>query len=397
MIHSHRFFLLAILFLFASCKQENHQAAARPARSYPVVAVTSKTVVSYDNYPATIQGKINNDVRAKIQGYVQKVHVDEGQVVQKGQLLFSLETATLNQSAAAGQSAVQAADANIAAAQSAVEIARVEVDKLRPLVEKDIISPIQLRTAEANLQQAQSQLTQAKAVRQQAQANYQSVQANINYSRIIAPISGTVGNLPFKEGSLVGPSDPMPLTTISDTRELYAYFSMNESQYLDFLEQTEGKTLTEKIRHFPKVELVMANSQLYPPKGIIETVTGQIDPQTGTIQFRVLFPNTDGLLSNGNTGTIRIPKTYENALVVPESATIDQQGQVTVFKIVQDTVYTTVIQIEDRVNNLAIVTQGLKAGDRVVAQGTGSLQNKTLIKPDLVNLDSLVQSIKPVF
>ena len=144
--------------------------------------------------------------------------------------------------------------------------AQVEVNKLRPLVEKNIISNVQLQTAEANLSRAQAQMSQAIAARQQAtagvsqaQANYQGVQANVNYSVIRAPISGVVGKINLRTGSLVGPGDPTPITTVSDTGELYAYFSMNEKEYLDFLKNAYGATVPEKLRNMPMVELVMAN------------------------------------------------------------------------------------------------------------------------------------------
>lgn len=391
------FVLLIWILLWSACNNQSTAPTVMPPRPYPVVPVVQRDVITYDEYPTTIQGKINNDVRSKIQGYIREVYVDEGQLVKRGDRLFRVETATLDQTAAANTASVEVAEANIASAQSAIEVAEVEVNRLRPLVDKGIISEIQLKTAEANLAAARSNLNQAQAAKSQAEANLQTTRANIGYSIISAPIDGMVGAIPYREGSLVGPTDMQPLTLISDTKDLYAYFSMNESAYLNFLSNTEGSTLQEKIAHFPKVSLRLANGQIYPEDGQIETVTGRIDPRTGTIQFRALFGNDAGLLTSGNTGTIRIPNLHEKVLVIPESATADHQGNITAYRVQNDTAYAQTLQIAGRANNLVIVTSGLSNGDHVVAQGLGSIQNRTAITPQLTTTDSLIQQIKPIF
>ena len=400
---------LALLSVI-SCKKKEEKKQEGP-KEVPVVEVQQRNVTGYQSFPASIQGRVNNDVRAKIQGYITQVLVDEGQYVTKGQPLFRLETNTLNQSAdaaragiGAAQSGVAAAKANVSAAQAGVNASQVEVNKLIPLVQKNIISSVQLETAKANLSRAQAQLAQAQAAQaqaaagvSQASANYKGVQANINYSVIRAPISGVLGKLPFRVGSLVGPNDPTPLTTVSDTSGIFAYFSMNEREYLDFLENAYGATVPEKLRNMPMVELELANGSLYGEKGKIEAVTGQIDPTTGTIQFRVSFTNASKLLSNGNSGTIKVPKLYNKALVVPESATFEQQGLVYVFKVEKDTAKNVMIGVTDRVNNLVVVKDGIKKGEKIVAQGVGTLKPGTAVKPKPANFDEIVNAIKPIF
>lgn len=386
---------IAALSLTACKKEAPKQDGAKP---YPVVSVESKNIVGYQTFPATIQGRVNNDVRAKIQGYITQLLVDEGQYVTKGQPLFRLETNILNENAAASKAGIGAAESNIAAAQASVNAAQVEVNKLKPLVQKNIISNVQLQTAQAQLAQAQAQLAQAHAAKRQAEANYKGVEANIEYSIIRAPISGVIGKLPLKVGSLVGPSDQTPLTTISDTSQIFAYFSMNEKEYFDFLEKVPGASVPEKIKNLPMVELQLANGSLYPEKGRIEAITGQIDPTTGTIQFRVGFTNAQRLLSNGNSGTIRFPQRYDNVLVVPESATYEQQGIVYVYKVEKgDTAKNVVVNVIDRIDNLALIKSGVNKGETVIAAGIGGLKPGTAVKPKPIKMDSLVQSIKPKF
>ncbi len=398
------------VFSVTACTKKEEKPPQGP-KVVATVAVENRNVVGYSTFPASIEGRVNNEVRAKMQGYITQVLVDEGQYVSKGQPLFRLETNSLSQSAnaakagvGAARSNVAASDANVKAAQSAVNAAKVEVDKLRPLVEKNIISNVQLQTAQANLARAQAQVSQAIAARQQAsagvaqaQANFQGVQENINYAVIRAPISGVVGKINFRNGSLVGPGDPMAITTVSDTSELYAYFSMNEKEYLDFLKNSPGATMPEKIRNMPPVELVLANKEIYGQKGTIKAVTGQIDPTTGSIQFRVSFPNPDKLLSNGNSGTIRIPIAYDNALVVPESATYEQQGLVYIYKVEQDTAKSNVISVVDRVNNMVIIKEGAAKGEIVVAEGVGSLRTGTPVKSQPKKFDDIIDAIKPIF
>ena len=357
---------LTTLTTAVSCsgeKQSDTTAMANAPQSYPVVEVEEKTLTGYLEYPANITGRVNNNVRAKIQGYITKVLVDEGQYVQKGQPLFTLETNSTTETALAAKAAVDAAKAVVNSAQ-------IEVDRLVPLVQKGIIGEVQLSTARAKLLQAQAQ-------HKQAIASYKSSQAMVDYSIIRAPISGVVGKINFREGSLVGPTDATAITTVSDTSELYVYFSMNEKEYLNFLKDTEGATLPEKLRNIPFVDLIMANGESYSEKGRIQTVTGQIDAATGRV---------------------RIPKMYDTVAVIPESATYAQQGFVYAYKVDKNNIVNnTKISITARIDNMIIVEDGLKKGDKIVAQGVATLKPETKIAPQQVKLDSLLKAIKPIF
>lgn len=361
--------LFFVLLLMTSCKDAPPQATTQIAE-YPVLEIAVKSVTSFTSYPARLEGTTNSAVRAKMPGYITDVLVDEGQAVRKGQLLFRLETQTLTQDA-------EAAQANVNAVQ-------VEVDRLIPLVEKNIISPVQLETAKARLAQAKSA--------------YNSIQANIGYARIQSPVDGFVGSINYRNGALVSPSDASPLTTVADTRNMYAYFALSERDYINFLQTAEGKTLDQKVKNMPKVQLIMANGSVYEHEGTIETVTGQIDRQSGTVSFRAIFPNSGGLLANGSSGSIRVPKVYKDVLVAPEASTYEQQGIVYVYRVQGDTIaIATPIQIKERVNQMVVIASGVEKGQKIVAQGVGRLRTNTAIKPNPVEFDSIMNSFNTVF
>ncbi|MFA5620440.1 MAG: efflux RND transporter periplasmic adaptor subunit [Weeksellaceae bacterium] len=387
--------LTSILLITTSCKEKQTQMTLPPP-NIPVVEVITRDVMGFREFPVNIEGKINNDVRAKISGYIQEVYVDEGQPVSKGQALFRLETNVQSQDADAARSAIIAAEANIVAANAAVNAAQVEVNKLIPLVERNVISNVQLETARANLMRAQGQQEQAKAAKRQAEAGLGAVTASMDFAVVRSPVSGVVGIINHRQGSLVGPSDPTPITTVSETNQVYAYFSMNEGEYLNFLEEFEGNSVKEKLNSLPEVELILANGKPYSEKGKIQTVTGQIAPSTGTIQFRATFNNPQRILSNGNSGFLRIPHEYKDALVIPENATYEQQGNIFVYKVANDTVYATKVELTNRVNNMAIIQSGINKGDVVAAKGLMQLRNKTAITPQKTNLDSIVNTVQQI-
>lgn len=362
------YLLIGVLFLH-SCNNAPQQQAPQ-AMPYPVVTVPTQTVTAYETYPASIEGITNSAVRAKVSGYITSVLVDEGQKVSKGQTLFKLETQSLSQDA-------EAAQANVNAAQ-------VEVDKLVPLVEKNIVSEVQLQTAKAKLAQAKS--------------SYNSIVANIGYATIKSPIDGYVGAIPFREGALISPSSQEPLTTVSKTDEVYVFFAMNEKEYLNFLSSSEGTTRNDKIKNLPKVELQLANGSIYSEQGTIETVTGQVNQTTGTVSFRATFPNPSGILANGSSGKIRIPKTYKDAIVVPEIATFERQGKVYIYKVQGDSLaVSNSVTVVDRVNGLLIVSDGVVKNDKIIAKGVGKLNNNSPIVPQPVDFDSISQGLKPAF
>lgn len=362
-------FTLFVVLILASCgKKEEQQMPAPTAAPFPVQTITKQDAVVYQEYTANLEGQQNVEIRPKVTGFIQKIYVDEGQVVRKGQLLFKLETQTLNQDASAAKAMVQAA--------------QVEVDRLKPLVDRKIISNVQLETAKAKLAQAKSA--------------YGSIASNIGFGTIISPVNGVIGSLPFREGSLVNSTSEMPLTTVSDTKMIRAYFSMNEKQLLFFNKTFKGATTAEKLKSVPEVSLLLVDNSEYDQKGKIVTMNGLVNPTTGTTQFRAEFKNPEGLLRSGNSGIIRLPIIQKEVVIVPQNSVFEVQGKQMIFVVGQgNKVQSRIITTSGTSDLNFIVTEGLSEGDIVVIEGASKLKNDTEIVPQQANQSAIAKTAAP--
>ena len=345
----------AITALVSCGGSDTKTAVAAPAaKDYQVITISPRSTTLNIDYPATIEGQQNVEIRPKIDGYVEKIYVDEGQMVKKGQLLFKLETQTLNQDASASKAMVQAA--------------QVEVDRLKPLVDRKIISNVQLETAKAKLAQAKSA--------------YGSIAANIGYGTITSPVNGVVGSLPYREGSLVSMTSEMPLTTVSDSKVIRAYFTMNEKQLLSFNKTFKGSNTVEKLKNVPEVSLLLVDDSEYNVKGKIATINGLVNPQTGTTEFRAEFKNPEGLLRSGSTGIIRLPIEQKDVIVVPQNAVFEVQGKQMIYVVGKDNkVKSTIITTNGTSGLNFIVIDGLSEGDVIVVEGASKLKDDMEIVP----------------
>ncbi|RIV70862.1 efflux RND transporter periplasmic adaptor subunit [Flagellimonas aequoris] len=346
--------VLASIAVLMSCGGKTQQQAAASAPSLKVTPLKKEDITIYNTYSTTMQGQQNVEIWPKVSGFVQNIYVEEGQKVKKGQLLFKLETQTLSQDAKA--------------AQAAVNVAQVEVNKLVPLVEKGIISNVQLETAKAQLEQAKS--------------NYNSISANIGYSNIISPVSGYIGELPYKVGALVSSNMGEPLTMVSDISNVRAYFSMNEKELLEMKKQMASTGTGISADASPEVELVMINGETYPHKGKIAMVNNLINSTTGSVTLRADFDNPDLLLSSGSTGTIKVPSNFEGVWVIPQFATVDRQGTKMVFILNDDnTVTTKPLSIVAQTDTQFIVSEGFEEGTSLVTEGVSKLRDGQTINP----------------
>lgn len=338
----------------------------------PVIATQTVSMGETDlnsSYPATIKGKTDIQIRPQISGFITKVHVDEGQHVRKGQLLFTIDQVQY-------QAAVDQAQAQVNSATTAVETARLTADSKQHLYERNIISEYENQLAKNSLAQAQAQLATA-------QAALVSARKNLAYTEVTSPSDGVVGSIPNREGSLASPSMVQPLTTVSDNNDVYAYFALNEK---DILSLTDGGevSLSDRIREMPEVTLRLADGSIYPLKGKVATVSGVIDNTTGTATVRALFSNPNGMLRSGSTGQILIPTVQESVLIIPQKATFEIQDRKFVY-VVNDsnkTVSTPITVAPQNDGKNFVVTSGLTPGQRIAVEGVGStLREGMTIQP----------------
>lgn len=345
---------------FTSCggSQQQQQMQAQ-APQLATITVNYGTTELESAYPATIKGRTDIDIRPQVTGFITKVHVDEGQQVKKGQVLFTLDQVQY-------QAAVESAEAAVKVAQTAVSNAQLTADNKKKLYDKNIISEFEYQLAANSLAQAKAQLSQA-------QASLISARKNLAYTVVTSPCDGVVGQIPNREGSLASPSSAQALTTVSDNSQVYAYFSLNEKDILN-LSHDGSKSINASLSQMPEVSLRLANGEVYPSKGKIATLSGVIDNTTGSASVRALFDNKSGMLRSGSTGSILIPLDLDSALIIPQKATYELQNLRYVYVLNDSNVAVsqaiTINPVNDGKN--FVVTSGLKPGDRVVIEGVGT-------------------------
>ncbi|HET9279354.1 MAG TPA: efflux RND transporter periplasmic adaptor subunit [Flavitalea sp.] len=370
---------VATIGVLEACNSSaGNEGMAFPPQALPVVTLTQAPATSYQEFSATIEGRKDIEIRPQVDGILEKIYADEGAYVKKGQSLFYINSRVY-------QEQVNNAKANLATAKANLAQAEINVNKLTPLVENNVISDVQLKTAKAAYDAAAAGVAQAQAMLHQAQIN-------LGYALIKAPVEGYIGRIPFKMGSLVGTSTVEALTTLSETQDVYAYFSLSENDFLRFKNQFAGNTVEEKIKALPPVELILADGSIYPQKGKVQTVAGQFDHTMGAISFRAVFPNAERLLRSGNTGKVRIPQVHKAVLLVPQEATFEIQDKVFVFALVDSNkVISKPIVIAGKTTGFYFVESGVQAGEKIVFSGTGSLKDGMAIMPQLISIDSLLK------
>lgn len=375
--------VLAASILFPSCKGKNAQQQQQGPQipELAVITVGEEDAQLETGIPATLHGQNDVEIRPQITGFLTKVHVQEGQHVSKGQVLFTIDQVSLKAAVDAAQASVQSAQAQVNVAQANVNTAQTNANNNKLLLDKNIISPSAYQTSVDALNAAKAQLNAAKAGLGQANAQLVTAKKNLSYSQVTAPVSGIVGVIDNKEGSLVSPQTL--LTVLSNNSDIEAYFSLNEKDLLSMTD--DGKrSIKEAIAKMPDVTLLLANGERYSRPGKVISISGVIDPVTGSASAKALFPNPDGMIRSGATGQILIPSLRTNAILIPQSATYEVQDMKFCYVVGDSSkVHSVPITIADENDGKNyIVTGGLKPGDVIVTEGVGvSVKDDMVIKP----------------
>lgn len=344
--------------LVSSCgkKQDPMGAAAAQIKEYPVEVVGTGNTELHTVYPAVLKGEQDIDIKPRVDGFIDAIYVDEGATVKKGQPLFKINSPSSMQM-------IETAKANY-------NTAKLDVERIRPLVEKGIMSQVKLSAYENVMASAKATLEQAKAT--------------LSWATVTSPVNGVVGTIAFRQGSLV--TNTSVLTTVANVSNVVAYFSVNEKDLLVLLREFKGNSQAEKIKNMPAVNLLLSDGSKYEETGRIQTISGVVDATSGAVNFRAQFPNKQGLLRSGSSAKIVIPTQVKSAVIIPQKATFAQQDKVLVFKCQGDSVVQKSVTVETTPDGLNfVVTEGLAAGDKIVTDGIATLANGQKIKQKLIS------------
>lgn len=355
----------AVLFISA-CSSDKKNSVNQ--EKYPVTnPIVMDTTYTHD-YVANIHSLQHVELRARVKGYIEKIHVDEGEIVKAGQMLFSISPQEY-------EVALLKAKAMLKSAIADAKAAELNLQNVKILVEKKIVSKTELEMARTKLDALRAKVDEAKAY-------VASAELNLSYTVIKAPFDGIIGRIPNKAGSFV--DEGTLLTNLSDNKKVFAYFNVSEKEYLDFTTLLDSGKKNDVV-------LVLANNQIHKYKGRIETVAGKIDKNTGNIAFRACFPNPDLLLRQGSSGEVRIIKEEKNALIIPQKATFEIQDKIYVYTVESDnTVNMRSIVPKLRIPHFYVIESGLSSHDRIIYEGIQLVKEGDKIIPEIIPMKQIL-------
>jgi len=353
--------------MLTACSEKKNEGDTK-SRTFRVINPMITDTVYTTEHVARIEAARNVQIRARLEGFIEAIRVDEGQQVAKGQVLFIIGQAPFRQE-------LQQAIAATGSARARMEAAEIQLGNSKKLLDRNIISAAEYAVAEAEVKTLRSELEMAQAAEERARLNLQ-------FTEVRAPFNGTVNRIPNKEGSLV--EEGTLLTTISDNSQVYAYFNVSETEHLDHAIEEEGRSSKE-------VSLVLANGTRYPFSGVISTTESEFDPNTGTIAYRATFPNPQGVLKHGASGRVQVTKPLPNALVIPQSCTFDRQEQLCVYVVGSDsTLKVRSFEPTVRLPHLFVIGSGLNEFDIILGEGVQLVKEGDRIIAERADLSKVI-------
>ena len=353
-ILKNRFWAFLLLFTLVGCETE--EAPEIKELELPVVELTTFDTAFEKLYVADIHAVKNVEIRNRVAGFIEEIYVDEGKRVEKNQPLFLINAQEY-------KAALASAKANLQNAIAEAKSAELEVNRVKTLVEKEVVSPTEFEMAKAKWNAANAKIDEAKALQAMAEIR-------LNATKITAPFAGVLDRIPLKVGSLL--QEGSLLTTVSDLEHIYAYFAVSESEYLTFKKERASNNV-----YAQELTLILADGTVYPHKGQIETIEGEFDNSTGSISFRAKFPNPEYLLKHGSTGKVVLPKKMKNVLLVPQKAVLEIQDQLYVYVVKEDgSLQMKSFKSAAKLDRIFVCEKGLEKGEKIVYEGIQGLDTK---------------------
>lgn len=355
---------VVLLWMFSSCKEEKERNTA--PRHYPTEILSPVSRTRQARYPAVLKGRQSVEIRPQCSGLIARICIEEGACVRKGQILFIIDQTSY-------LAALKTASANVSQAEARLATARLTLDSKEMLFKENIISDYEL-------QASRNELKAAEAALQQMQALYSNARIELSYTEVKSPVNGVAGMIPYRVGALVDRNITEPLVCVSDTEEMFAYFSISESDELARSARLGRQEITFRS----------VNKATPVANGVIDAVSGTVDSRTGTINVRARIPNPNKMLYDGSTGTVLVSSEKTNCMVIPQTATYEIQNRTFVYKVISGRAVSTSVEVEDIGNGKEyIVLSGLKAGDKIVTEGAGLLREGTEVAENTTTQNAL--------
>ncbi len=375
---------LLVVGLIIGAVRPKHVSGAQPGASpdVEVVQVEQKDVPIYGEWIGTLDGFTNADVRAQVTGYLLRQGYREGAFVKKGQLLFEIDPRPFQAALDQAEGQLAQAKAVLANAQAVQGRTELDVNRYTPLAKEQAASQQDLDNAVQNNMAAKATVATAQAQIKTAEAAVETAKINLDFTRLVAPIDGVAGQAQLQVGALVNPSSG-PVTSVSTVDPIKVYFTVSESEYLDWNRRFPTENTREAARKSLRLELILADGTTYTHEGTVYFADRQVNQSTGAIRIAGLFPNPGNILRPGGYGKIRAAvRVQQGALLVPQRAVSELQGGYQVAVVDGESkVSIRSVKVGNRVGADWIVADGLKRGERVVVEGVQKVRPGMQVNP----------------
>jgi len=349
--------LLCLVGILSNTACQHKKEAEHLESTYRITSPIKIDTVVFQEYVSQVHSIQHIELRALERGYLQKVFVDEGQHIKKGQLMFQIMPLIY--------------EAEKQRAEAEADFAEIEFSNTQSLADSNIVSYNELAMSRAKLAKATAELNLAKA--------------HLGFTEIRAPFDGIMGRFQVRLGSLLEEGEL--LSTLSDNSKMWVYFNVPEAEYLDYASTTG-------LDNMPEVQFKMANNKNFSHSGIIETIEADFNNETGNIAFRATFPNEKGMLRHGETGNILMPVSFNDALIIPQKATFEVLDKKFVYVVDDtDTLRSTEITIAHEIPHLYVVSEGLNANDKILVEGLRKVKNNQEIKYDFLDQKDILKDL----
>jgi membrane fusion protein (multidrug efflux system) len=372
-------FVVTGLLVLSGCESKTEkQAKPPPPQQIPIIEVMTMDVPVYQEYVGQVYGEKDIPVRARVEGFLESIHFEEGIRVSKGKLLYTIDSQPFEANVASYKS-------RVAEAQTELVRAEAELNRYEPLVEKNAVS-------KSDYDAAKAQYGAAVASVEAAEANLELAEIELGYCNIYSPITGIIGKTNAKVGEFVGRTpNPVILNTVSSIENIRVEFFISESEYLIVARgMRERKQSQRDNADKTELELILADGSTHPFKGKVDFADREIDPSTGSLLVQASFPNPDRLLRPGQFARIRaLVETRKDAVVIPQRCVSELQGQFSVYTIDKDNkVQIRQVKPSIKINDLWVIEEGLESNEKILLEGIQSVRGGMKIDPQLTTFES---------